>query len=457
MQLLYSLILTIAFFALLPYFAYQALVNRKYTSNFRERLGLLPDSLKSGLRAGSQQTIWLHAVSVGEILAARPIVKALRSRFPHHRLIISTTTATGQEVARLQVAEADGFCYFPFDWKVCVRRSLTAIRPQIVILMESELWLNFLSECRVRNIPVLVANGRISDRSFVSSQWFSILTRRLYPLVTRFVIQSKIHAGRAVRLGAPLERVMISGNVKYDIGETRSGADGIAKSLDEIFALGSQPLIVAGSTGEGEEQMILSAFERLRRIDGMGNVRLLIGPRHPERFDEVAKQMESSRLGFVRRSTSRERCDLTRTAAMILLDSIGELATLYRFASVVFVGGSLIPKGGHNILEPALYARPIIVGPHMENFREMARQFLRRDALIQLQGMNDQDLVDGLRDNFVKILRNPSRARALGENARRAIEENRGATDRTLAAVVELIEGSANEEDARAFKKMPLR
>ncbi len=452
MQLLYTLVLTIAFFALLPYFAYQAFFNRKYSSNFRERMGLLPDSLKADLRAGSHQTIWLHAVSVGETLAARPLIKALRSRFPEDRLIISTTTMAGQEVARKQVIEADGICYFPFDWKFCVRRSLNTIRPQIVILMESELWLNFLSECRVRNIPVLVANGRISDRSFASSKRFSIFTRRLYVLVTRFVMQSKADAGRAMWLGAPPERVIVSGNIKYDIGETRPGSDGTAKSLDEIFALSSEPLIVAGSTGEDEEQMILSAFEQLRRIDGMGNVRLLIGPRHPERFDEVARQMESSSLGFVRRSTSREQCDLTRTAAVILLDSIGELATLYQFASVVFVGGSLIPKGGHNILEPAFYARPIIVGPHMENFREMAGQFLRRDALIQLQGTNDQDLIAELRDNFVKILCHPSRARELGENARRAIEENRGATDRTVAAIVELIESSVEDSPQNSQK-----
>jgi 3-deoxy-D-manno-octulosonic-acid transferase len=438
MQIIYSLSLTIVFIALLPYFAYQFLVNDKYLSNLRERLGLLPDSLKSDGRS----TIWLHAVSVGEALTAHSLVKALHVRFPGHRLIISTTTATGQAVARAKMTEAGGFCYFPFDWKFSVRRALNTIDPQIVILMESELWLNCLSECRKRKIPVVVANGRISDRSFARSQKFGLFVRRLYNLVTRFEMQSRVDAVRAVKLGAPAERVNVSGNIKYDVGKAGESpkTTETANFLDKIFALSSTPLIIAGSTSDGEEEIILSVFQRLRNATGLEKTRLLIAPRHPERFDEVAHLLDSSRLKYARRSTSDLPNEDTRSVDAILLDSIGELAALYQFASVVFVGGSLVMKGGHNILEPALFSKPIVVGPHMENFREITNEFLRRDALIQLQQANRQELGDELKVALVELLNDRERAEELGENARRTVEENRGATARTIEAVAGLIE-----------------
>ena len=437
MQLIYSLLLTIIFIALLPYFAYRALVNRKYLSNFRERMGWYPpDSLQSG----SQPAIWLHAVSVGETLAAQSLVRGLRERFPGHRIILSTTTATGQTVARSRVNEAGGVCYFPFDLQFCVRRSLRTIDPQIVILMESELWLNLLSECKARGIPVLVANGRVSDRSFQRSQRYSFFTSRLYSLVSRFVMQSQADSDRAIRLGAPPERVTVSGNLKYDIERSgvTSNTEDITRSLNETFGLNGDPLIVAGSTGDTEEEIILSAFEDLRERDGMGDVRLLIAPRHPERFDAVARLLASSKLSFARRSSAGGPNN-SFNSKVILLDTVGELAALYQFASVVFIGGSLIKKGGHNILEPAFYGKPIIVGPHMENFREITREFLRRDAVIQLAGDSNQDLTRELRDNLIALLKDRSRAREIGENARRAVDENHGATARTVEAVVELM------------------
>jgi 3-deoxy-D-manno-octulosonic-acid transferase len=434
MRFVYSLFLTIAFVALSPYFAYQAVFNRKYLSNLRQRLGSLPGEL----RADRRPAIWLHAVSVGETLAAKPLIAALRERFPRHRLVVSTTTSTGQAVARSRVAEADGFCYFPFDWRFSVRRALEAIKPEIVILMESELWLNFLSECEERNIPVVVANGRISDRSFPRSRRFGFFTRRLYGKVARFAMQSLTDAERAVQLGAPAERVRVSGNLKYDIGgaETSPAIVETAKSLDKFFVLSSAPIVIAGSTTEGEEEIVLAAIEQLRGEKGLECVRLLIAPRHPERFDAVARLLESSRLNYARRSKSQPGGG---EAAVILLDSVGELAALYRFASVVFVGGSLVPKGGHNILEPAVWTKPIIVGPHMENFREIAQEFLRRDALVQLRGADAQTLTAELRDALANLLGDKDRAEALGSNARKAIDENRGATARTVEIVSRLL------------------
>jgi 3-deoxy-D-manno-octulosonic-acid transferase len=388
MRMLYSFLLAVVFLALLPYFVFQAAFKRKYLGNLRERLGLLP----AGLNPEGRPAIWIHAVSVGETLAAVPLVRALKERFPDHCLVISTTTKTGQSIARSRLGGlggADGFCHFPFDWKFSVRRTLDAIGPRLVILMESELWLNFLDECENRRIPVMVANGRISDRSFPRSKRFGFFIRPLYQRVTRFVMQSLVDARRAVELGAPADRVITGGNLKYDIDADAAKIADAAQLLKAAMALDDAPLLVAGSTHDGEEQIVLSVYQELRADPRWTNLRLL-------------------------------------------LDAMGELAAAYSLATVVFVGGSLAPIGGHNVLEPALFAKPIIVGPHMHNFREITQEFLKREAMIQV---NQSELPGALRE----ILADPSKAQTLGENARRAVEENRGATRRTVDVAAELL------------------
>ncbi len=445
MYFLYSIFLSLACIALLPYFFYQAFLNKKYLNNFWERLGALPE----GLQSDARPTIWIHAVSVGETLAAHPLVNALRERFPNHRLIFSTTTATGQAVARSRISEADGFCYFPFDWRFSVRKALKTIQPQVVVLMESELWPNFLRECKTRNIPVVVANGRVSDRSFRRSQKFAFWFRRMTANISRFLMQSEADAARIQALGAAPENTSVSGNIKYDIGTANAAAiETQARLLEADFALSRAPLIVAGSTTDGEEDLLLAAFAGVRKeID---NVRLLLAPRHPERFDAVAKLLDSSHFKSVRRSAYVQQVEVVGTnrfaalpattnpahcADILLLDSMGELACLYRFATVVFIGGSLVPKGGHNILEPAFAAKPIIVGPYMENFREIAAEFQRHDAVMQLQGANDQALIAALRDAMLELLTDRERAQTLGNHARATVEANRGATAKTVEAI----------------------
>lgn len=452
MYFLYSIFLSFAFLTLLPYFLYQAFSQKKYLSNFRERLGVLPESL----RADGRPTIWIHAVSVGETLTAQPLVKALRERFPAHRLIFSTTTATGQVVARSRITEADGFCYYPFDWRFSVRKALDTIQPNAVVLMESELWPHFLRECQRRDVPVLVANGRVSDRSFRRSQKFAFWFRRMTANVTRFLMQSEADAARIQALGASAAQVIVSGNIKYDIGAGHASAaiEATARALNIEFALAAAPLIVAGSTSDGEEELLLAALVEVRKTPGLEQVRLLLAPRHPERFEAVAKLLDSSRFKYVRRSAYVPQVEtagigglaalpsakkLAPQADVILLDSIGELASLYRYASVVFVGGSLLPKGGHNILEPARDAKPIIVGPFMENFREITAEFLRHDAVVQLQGASDSELIAALQQSWRELLTDETRAQRLGQNARATVEANRGATAKTVAVLADLI------------------
>lgn len=434
MYLLYSLLYTLAFLVLLPYFACQAVFNRKYLDNFGGRLWLKSPWSKNE----SRPAIWLHAVSVGETLAAKPLITALRERFPDYRLVVSTTTLTGQAVARERIREADLVCYFPFDWKFTVRRALNIVQPKIVLLMESELWLNFLHECSIRQIPTVIVNGRISDRSFPRSQKFGIFVRRLYALVTCFLMQSTVDAERAVKLGADSSQVFVSGNLKYDIGfaDESPRLIELANQMEEVFALSRSPLIVAGSTSEGEEKILLDAFAQLRKLGGFEETRLLVAPRHPECFGAVARLVEDSSFNLSRRSSLNESA---KQSEIILLDSVGELAALYRFASLVFVGGSLIPVGGHNILEPALFAKPIVVGPYMQNFRQIIEEFLRRDAAIQINQTNAKEQAMKLSQIFAELLSDQTRARQLGENARQAIGENCGATAQTVSVVADLL------------------
>ncbi len=452
MYFLYSILLSIAFICFLPYFLFQAFFHKKYLQNFWERLGILP----TALQRDGRPTIWIHAVSVGETLAACPLVSAIREKFPQHRLIFTTTTATGQAIARSRITEADGFCYYPFDWKFSARRALKIIQPQAVVLMESELWPNFLALCQQQKIPVIVANGRVSDRSFRRSQKFAFWFRKLTKNVTRFLMQSEVDAQRIIALGALPEKVFVSGNIKYDIGKTSSHNDAtdFLQTLAADLSLPSAPLIIAGSTTDGEEELLLAAFASLRKQPELAGVRLMIAPRHPERFDVVEKLLDSSHFRYVRRSALVAQPEIVsangqplvtalpapaKSADIILLDSIGELASLYQFATVVFVGGSLVPKGGHNILEPALAAKPIIVGPYMQNFREITEEFLRREAVMQLQGVNDSELILALGAAFSSLLTDNQHSQRLGTNAEKTVEANRGATEKTVTALSDLI------------------
>ncbi len=439
MYFLYSLLLTLAFLMLLPYFAWQAVVPRKYVNNIAERLGRFHPDWHNDARP----TLWLHAVSVGETLASLPLLKALRAQFPNHRLIISTTTASGQQVARERAVEADGICYFPYDWRFAVRRALAVIRPQAVILMESELWPNFLTECRTQGIPVLVANGRVSDRSFRRAYRMRRLLKPLYCQVSCFLMQTATDAERVLALGANPANVKVSGNLKYDIGAAGLSAKQltISQDLNKAYSLTTPgaSLIIAGSTaenaGEEEEQILLEALRALRKTAVGEHARLLIAPRHPERFAAIAAWLAETEFQVARRSTKQAMPE----AEVILLDSIGELGTLYQFAQIVFVGGSLVPKGGHNILEPALYGKPIVVGPHMENFRAITQEFLKREALLQLNTGDRQALAMQLSVAFERLLSDQAYTQRLGANARKTIEANRGATERTVAAVAKLL------------------
>jgi 3-deoxy-D-manno-octulosonic-acid transferase len=438
MYLLYSLALTIVFLALLPYFIYQAIRHGKYAGSFKERLGRLPASTRSDGR----RTVWVHAVSVGEFLAAGPLVERIKRELPDWRLVVSTTTLTGQLLARAEApARFDAVFYFPFDWAFAVRRSLNQIKPSLIVILETELWPNFLRECRRLGIRTVIANGRISPRSFSRYRRVRRFMARVLNDVSLLIMQSEADVERAGLLGADAGRMRACGNLKYDVAaEPRiSNLMPEAAEVDSLFALSSSPrLIIAGSTAPGEEKILLAALSEARKQRGLEDARLILAPRHPERFNEVAGLMSQSGFKFARRSEGASASVDPRTADVILLDTIGELASLYRFAAVVFVGGSLVPRGGHNIIEPALYAKPVIVGPHTENFRQIVSDFAQADAVAQISATGEA-ASSSFTSELIRLLSDTESARALGERAREILLKSRGATECAVAAILEIV------------------
>ncbi|HWP44313.1 MAG TPA: 3-deoxy-D-manno-octulosonic acid transferase [Blastocatellia bacterium] len=436
MYFLYSLALSLLFLALLPYFVYQAVRHGKYASSFRERMGRLPE----GLRPEGRPVIWVHAVSVGEFNAARPLIDSLKERLPRHALLVSTTTLTGQRLARASVSRSiDGAFYFPFDWAFTVRRSLDRIAPDLVVILETELWPNFLRECRRRNVPTVVANGRLSQRSYRRYLKARAFIARVLRDVSLLVMQSEADAGRARSLGAPSHLVRVCGNLKYDIPSSLEAPSELCQKLDDRFALSSsRHLIIAGSTAPGEEMILLDSLLRIRSQPGLEDVRLVIAPRRPERFDEVAELIARYGFKLARRSEAGAEAD-SRASDVILLDSIGELSSVYRFAAVVFVGGSLVPHGGHNIIEPAAFARPIIVGPHTENFRQVVSDFASGQAIVEIGESGDAASGSFARE-AIRLLSDREAAEALGQRARAILLRNRGATRCTVEAIIEMMQ-----------------
>ncbi len=426
MYLLYSFALAVLFVLLFPYFLYQALRHGKYISSFKERLGFLPVSLKDNTRP----TIWVHTVSVGEFLAARPLLEKLKKEMHDVRLVVSTTTLTGQKLARAEEGDKiDAVIYFPFDWKFSVRRALQIIQPSAVIILETEIWANFLRECQRRSIVTMIVNGRISPRSFNRYRRIQKFMSGVLNQVTMLIMQSAADAERILALGASAERVRVCGNIKYDMEGKSQKSKVKSQELDEHFALSAtKNLIVAGSTAAGEEKLLLAAFKELRGRQPVADARLLLAPRHPERFNEVAEILQASGFRYVRRSQVQAPSEETQQADVILLDTIGELALTYRFAAVVFVGGSLVAKGGHNILEAALYGKPILTGLHTDNFRQIISDFTQANALVQVSA-------DNLVAEFGRLLEDRQAARAMGERGLQVLEQNRGAVDCIFAEI----------------------
>lgn len=432
MLFFYSLIYSFGFLLMLPVFIFN---RSKYLAGFNERLGKYPQFIPDG-----RKVIWLHCVSVGETNAARPLVDEIKNTFPEHRLIVSTTTKTGQELAKTIFAgKAEAVFYFPFDWKFSVRRALDNFKPSVVLLMETEIWPRSIHEAKRDGAKVAIINGRLSERSYNRYSNFAALMKRVLANIGLALMQGEDDAKRLISLGMNAEKTKVTGNIKFDL-ELNEKDKEITDDLNERFSFSDgKPLIVAASTHEPEEHWVIDAFCSLNAENSRNKARLLIAPRHPERFDAVAKLIrdfrndpacEWTRYSFARRSAEPSPED--SDADIILLDSIGELRGAYPLAQVVFVGGSLIPHGGQSVLEPAAAGKAIVTGPYTHNFADVVKAFLEKKALIQFEKIPETAIPDDLFLAFSDLLEDDEEREELARNAANVMAENRGATRKTV-------------------------
>jgi len=441
MYFAYSLLTLLLFVVVSPYFVYQAIRYKKYIGSLGQRLGFLPIAFNFD----GEESIWIHAVSVGEALTARALAADLKARYPRLRLFLSTTTIAGQQVARRNVSNVDAVFYLPFDWTFIVRRTLNLVRPRIFIMMETEIWPNLLRACRKRGVKTVLINGRISSRSYPRYRLIRPFFRRVLSDVDRFCMQSEESARRLVDLGADQARVTVTGSLKFDSLEL-PGTTAHGKPRERVlrfFRLGpNRTVVVAGSTLRGEEAAVLRAFKRIKST--MPSALAVLAPRQPERFSEVERLALDAGFATVRRTDLP--IDAEPRADVVVLDSIGELAQIYQLATAVFVGGSLVDHGGHNILEPAVFGKPVVFGPHMQNFKEIADAFLANDAAVQVHTERELD------DALLALVTDPVRRARLGAAARALVEANRGAKTKTLAVIGEVLPPAGSGAVVRPFR-----
>jgi 3-deoxy-D-manno-octulosonic-acid transferase len=431
MYLLYSALLAVVLVLGSPYWLFEMLRHGKYRRGLAQRLGFVPERILNSRKP----SIWIHAVSVGEVLAVSELVPALRAQFPDYRVVISTTTDTGHKLATTRFG-AETVFYFPLDFAFSVRRWVAALRPALIVIAETEFWPNLLRVVHQSGGRVAIVNARISDRSLPGyRRWRKVLTSVLRS-VDLFLAQTPEDARRLVEIGAAEDRVLVGGNLKYDVPPLPAPPI-VGQLRAALAASGSGPVLVCGSTVEGaletEEALLASAFQSV--LASYPTAAMLLAPRHPERFDSVATLLEQLKIKFWRRSQWNGE---SLSGAVLLIDSIGELSSLYALADIAFVGGSLVPRGGHNIIEPAQHGAPILVGNHTENFRDVVELFQSRDA-VRVVSPSDLSYV------FLELLANEGQRRELGRRAAETLESQRGATHRTLQKLRELLVAQSHE------------
>ncbi|MBI5042429.1 MAG: 3-deoxy-D-manno-octulosonic acid transferase [Nitrospirae bacterium] len=422
MYFIYNLFIYFLFPLILPYLVLKSIKRKSSLSGISERFGYYPD-----ISIGNKKVIWIHAVSVGEVIASMPLVLELKSRYPDYSLIMSTVTETGRATAINKIPFLNAIIYFPFDFTFSVNKAIDTIRPNIFIMLETEIWPNFLRTLKRKDIPVILINGRISDRSYKRYLMARFFIKGVLKNISAFGMQSAADTERIINMGAVKERVVRTGNLKFEHEARDISSDTVKKLKESMNITEDKDIIIAGSTHKGEDEEIIKAYltisMAIRKLP-----LLIIAPRHLDRLPEIEDILKRYNLSFIRKTMMKKGEALSKYS-VILLDTIGELSALYSIASVVFVGGSLVPVGGHNILEPALYKKPVLFGPHMHNFKEIAEGFKNRGAAIEIADS------DEMAKKIINILNNPDIGREFGERGFSVIVENRGALEKSIGLI----------------------
>jgi 3-deoxy-D-manno-octulosonic-acid transferase len=428
---LYNFVLILGFPLVMAWLLLRGILFQRIRAGMGQRFGMLSPQLYG---RDDQPRIWVHAVSVGEVMAAVSLIRHLSERYTKHQIILSTVTETGQAVARRQLPDLDGLFFFPFDLPLIVRKVIVTVRPSLFIFLETEIWPNLLRELKRYKIPSVLVNGRISAKSFKRYRLIRPLLKEALAQVDLFLMQTQMDVDRMVALGAPPDRVVQTGNLKFD----QIGDSSTQRELKEFSFLDGEPVIVAGSTHEGEEAMLLEVYQQL--LHSYPKLRLILAPRHPHRLEQVEGLLEASRqtsgVTWARRTEMDPRpgqSNRSLTARVILLDTMGELKDIYQTATVVFIGGSLVPKGGHNLLEPAACGKPVLFGPHMDNFIEIAEAVKTRGIGIQVQDTKE------LSRSLQQLLDDPARREAMGQEAKQWVQNEQGVVQKDMAWIEQLI------------------
>jgi 3-deoxy-D-manno-octulosonic-acid transferase len=427
MKFINDLIYLLALIAFSPKILYRVIMHNRYKQGWSERLGKIRRNFPD------KKCIWIHAVSVGEVNATKTLVAELKKCLSQYEIIISATTDTGIEQARKLYGKELKVFYFPFDFSFVVHRAFKHLKPDICLLMELEVWPNFASRAHRLNIPVVVVNGRISDRSFPRYKLVKFFVKPTFKKVSLFLAQTREYADRFIALGGHHDTAIVTGSVKYDTAQVTDkveGADLLAGQLN----IANQRLWVTGGTGPNEEKIILDVFKKLKQQEKYNNLRLVIVPRKPERFDEVADLIRQSGFELSRYSrikNSQEK--LSAQDTVILGDTMGDLRKFYSLATVVFVGRSLVPMGGSDMMESTAMGKCTIFGPHTFNFSQTVESLLQAQGAIEVKNENK------LYETIQKCLDEPQFARQIGASGQKVIKENQGATQKTISAIINLL------------------
>lgn len=422
MYFIYNLFIYFSFPLILPYLILKSIKRKGSLSGISERFGYYPD-----ISTGNKKVIWIHSVSVGEVIASIPLVLELKRRYPNHSLIMSTVTETGRATAINKIPFLNAVLYFPFDLPFSVKNAIDKIKPVVFVMLETEIWPNFLRALRGKGIPAILINGRISDRSYKRYLRVRFFIKEVLKNICIFGMQSAADTERIINMGADKEKVERTGNLKFEHEARDISSDTVKKLKESLNITEDKDIIIAGSTHRGEDEEIIKAYQTISKAARELPL-LIIAPRHLDRLPEIEDILKRYNLSFIRK-TMIKKSEASSKYHVILLDTIGELSTLYSIASVVFVGGSLVPVGGHNILEPALYKKPVLFGPYMHNFKEIAEGFKNKKAAIEINSS------DEMAREIINILNNPDIGRELGERGFSVVVENKGALEKSIGLI----------------------
>lgn len=423
--LLYNTLITIFLIFAAPYFVFRALIDGQFRRGLIQRIGFLPT-------LSPKKTIWVHAASVGEVFCSIPLLQRIKREFPQRPIVLTTMTRTGNQAAKIYIPEADAVLFFPVDHPFTLQRAIERIQPNLLLIAETELWPNLLRSCGKKGIPVVVFNGRISEKSFRGYLFFKFFFKECLKHVSLFLMQTEEDRMRIIEIGAVSNKTRVVGNLKFDQSISSLTQEAMAEMAKSLGLQGKKKIFIAGSTHSGEEEILLSLFKDLRKIDP--HLVLILAPRHLERLEEVERILKQESISWMRRTSfpmghDRSNEEPKELPEVILLDTMGELMSLYSLGTLIFIGGSLVPVGGHNPLEPLLFKKCVLFGPYMFHFSEISRSLIKAGGSIQVRGRDD------LFSHLKHLLSDEGTCKEVGERGYQFLQKHRGATERMFEKI----------------------